>query len=279
MLETLAAALKGVGGVRAIVLGGSRGRGTAQAGSDYDIGLYYDGAGGLDIAALEAAAVLLNGCAVRGPGKAPGDPLMTRPGGWGEWVDGGGWLVVGGEPVDLLYRELARVDRVIDAAERGEFTIAYHVGHPHGFASPIYAGEIATCRVLHDPEGLVTARKARLEPYPEALRAAAITRFGREGRFFLEIAQKAAARGDLVYVTGCAFRAASCLLQVVFAINREWLLNEKGAAALAAGFARAPKDLRLNLEGALAELAAGPQGMLSCLRAIADLFDEAAALA
>jgi predicted nucleotidyltransferase len=276
LLDKIAAALTPVGGVTAVVLGGSRGRGVHHAQSDYDIGIYYDGA--LDIAALERAAQALNDEGSK-PRYGDAAQLMTQIGSWGAWVNGGGWLVVDGEPVDILYREAARVTGVIAACREGRFECAYHFGHPHGFISAMYAGEIATARVLHDPGGFAATSKAMLDPYPEALRASLITRFADEARFFLAIAQKAAGKGDVTYVAGCAFRAASCLLQVLFAINREWLLNEKGALALAAKFPRTPKDLRLNLEAAFAELAAGPQGLISALGAIGELLDETAALA
>jgi len=279
LLERIVAALAPVDGVVAIVLGGSRGRGVHHAGSDYDIGLYYSGA--LDVAALDRAARALSDADVRRNPLAEdaSAPLMTQIGWWGAWVNGGGWLTVGGEPVDILYRDAARVTAVIAETRAGRFECAYHIGHPHGFVSTIYAGEVATCRALHDPRGFVGECKAALDPYPDALRATLITRFADEARFFLAIAQKAAARGDITYVTGCAFRAASCLLQVIFAINRQWLINEKGALALAAKFAVAPKDLRLEMESAFAELAAGPQGQLSALGALGDLLDQTLALA
>ncbi len=269
LLETVTAALAPVRGVRAVVLGGSRGRGVAVAGSDYDIGLYYSG--DLDIAALEQAAQRLSG------GTAAA--LMTQIGGWGAWVNGGGWLTVGGEPVDILYRDLDRVDGVIAEVLRGEFSCAYHYGHPHAFVSHMYAGEIATCRALHDPDGLVAARKAQLTPYPPALRTSVMARFLDEARFFLLIAQKGAKRGDIAYVSGCAFRAASCVLQAIFARNGEWLLNEKGALALAAHFAKTPSDLKLRMESAFADCAAGPEGLLRALGTLGDLADEAGTLA
>lgn len=277
LLEKIVAALTPVGGVHAIVLGGSRGRGVHHAASDYDIGLYYEGA--LDIAGLERAAQALNDEGASRDYAGGGRPLMTELGGWGPWVDGGGWLTVGGEAVDILYRSAARVTGTIADCREGRFECAYHYGHPHGFISTMYAGEIATAQALHDPRGFVAASKAALDPYPEALRARAIARFSDEARFFLLIAQKAAGKGDVTYVAGCAFRAASCFLQVVFATNREWLLNEKGALALASKFAVTPKDLRLNLEAAFAELASGPQGLISALGAIGELVDEAASLA
>lgn len=280
LLDRIAGALAPVAGVRAVVLGGSRGCGVHHAGSDYDIGVYYEDA--LDIVGLERVAQTLNDTGTARSYQSGDDalrPLVTQIGGWGPWVNGGGWLTVDGVAVDLLYRDLARVRGVIADVQAGRFECAYHYGHPHAFVSTIYAGEVATCRVLHDPQGAVAAAKAMLAPYPEALRAATIARFTDEARFFLSIARKAAAKGDVTYVAGCAFRAASCLLQVVFATNRQWLLNEKGALALAAKFAATPKDLRLKLEAAFTELAAGPQGLLSALGAIAALVDEAVAAA
>src|SRR5262245_36269133 len=41
LLQALVKALSPVPGIQAVVLGGSRARGTATSGSDYDIGLYY----------------------------------------------------------------------------------------------------------------------------------------------------------------------------------------------------------------------------------------------
>lgn len=285
LLDRIVAAFAGVDGVRAIALGGSRGRGSHHAASDYDIGLYYRGT--LDLEAVERAAQALNdpdvsrhylgGGADRRPPTQSAPPLTTAIGGWGPWVNGGGWLTIGGEPVDILYRDLGRVEQVIDEACAGKFSCTYHAGHPHAFVSTIYAGEVALGRALHDPQGEFAAAKAKLAPYPEALRSAAVARFADEARFFLAVAQKAAGKGDVVYVSGCAFRAASCLLQVVFARNGEWLINEKGAVALADKFAIKPKDFRLELEAAFAELASGPQGLMPCLRAIGALVDEAVA--
>ncbi|HXC56814.1 MAG TPA: nucleotidyltransferase domain-containing protein [Rhizomicrobium sp.] len=279
LLEKVTAALAPVAGVRAVVLGGSRGRGVHHASSDYDIGLYYDGE--LDIAGLERAAQALNDAGTHRSYRA-GDaaaPLMTAIGGWGPWVDGGGWLIVDGEPLDILYRDRRRVERVIAESLAGRFECAYHVGHPHAFVSTIYAGEVATAQALHDPSSFVAACKAKLAPYPPALRDAAMARFADEARFFLAMARDAAGKGDVTYVAGCAFRAAACLLQAIFARNGQWLINEKGALALAAKFAVVPKDLRRNMEAAFAELASGPQGLISALGALGDLLDETVALA
>jgi len=279
LIARVTAAFAAVRGVAAIVLGGSRGRDVHHAGSDYDFGLYYWGKDGIDFDALNRAAEALDDGARRAPVGQEAQPLMTGPGGWGAWVNGGGWLTVDGEPVDVMYRELERVDRVIADCHAGTFECAYHYGHPHAFVSHMYAGELATSRVVHDPSGLLAARKAKLTPYPEPLAAAVTSRFLDEAQFFLAIAEKAATKGDITYVTGCAYRTTACLLQAIFGLNRQWLLNEKGALALAATFAKRPKDLKPRLEAAFAGLSTEAANLQHALRIIADLANETRALA
>ena len=71
-------------------------------------------------------------------------------------------------------------------------------------------------------------------PYPEKLREALIRRFQWEMLFSIENAQTAVPRGDETYIAGCAFRSLACAAQVLFAVNRRYLINEKGALAAAA---------------------------------------------
>src|ERR1700730_1097310 len=109
-LRRLVLALSGVPGVEAIALGGSRARGTAVATSDYDIGLYYRASRPIDVAGLGKGAAA--------PDDRGAEASVTAIGGWGPWIDGGGWLVVGGVHVDLLYRDIDRVAAAIDDALR-----------------------------------------------------------------------------------------------------------------------------------------------------------------
>lgn len=235
IIARVAAACIDVPGVVAVVLGGSRARGWHHAASDIDIGLYYRGSDApIDHVALGRVAQALDD-------KARAD-LASPHGGWGAWMDGGAWLAVEGHAVDLIYRDLDRVDRVIDEITRGEFQTAYHFGHPHGFVSAAYAGELATCRVLLDPARHITRRKTRVEAMPDKLRANLIRRFLDEASFSLPLLVKAEARGDAVYAAGMAFRITACLAQVLFALNRVWLVNEKGAPARVDSFERHPPD-------------------------------------
>ncbi len=218
----IATRLGQVTGVAAVALGGSRARGTATATSDIDLGIYYEPETPLDVDALRALA--------RGLDGRP-DAGATAPGEWGPWINGGAWLVVEGVRVDWLYRDLARVRAVIADCRAGHITSDYQVGHPHGFHNHMYLAETIVCRPLHDPTGALAALKAAATPYPEPLRAAIIRRFLWEAGFSLEGGAKGVPRLDVTYVAGCLYRTAACLLQVLFALNREPFLNEKGGSA------------------------------------------------
>jgi hypothetical protein len=264
-LNTLVARLCTVPGIAAIVLGGSRARGTATPTSDYDLGLYYRPERPPDLAALAQVAAALD--------DNPRPDLITPLGGWGPWINGGGWLRVQGQPVDLLYRDLGRVAQVVEDCCAGRVEIFYQVGHPHGFVNAIYLAEVATCRVLWDPDDLLEPLKARARPYPPRLKQETIAKFRWETGFALETAVKAAQRGDTAYVAGCCFRATACLMQVIFALNEEYLLNEKGAVALAATFAHSPANLVQRIDAAYAQLAA-PATLPAALATLTALADE-----
>ena len=226
VLQRVVTALADVPGIASIVLGGSRARGTAHANSDYDVGLYYEAARQLDTDQLLAAVTTLV--------DEPAAAQVTAIGAWGPWIVGGAWLTVEGCKVDLLYRNLDAAREVIEACRSGEITMHYQAGHPHGFCSAIWMGEIALCKVLRDSGERIAALKAKTVPYPAPLREALIRRFGWEVLFAIENGELAAARGEQTHVAGCAYRALACTAQVLFALNRRYLINEKGALEEAA---------------------------------------------
>ena len=228
LVERLSAALAPVRGLAALALGGSRARGTAGPAADYDFGLYYEADEPLRVEDLRAAIAPL----VDDSAKL----TLTEIGGWGPWINGGGWLSISGRKVDLLYRDLNRVRAVVADCAAGRVEMHYQPGHPHGFCSAIWMGEAALCLPLRDEAGAIAALIARASPYPDALRQALIARFHGEARFSIDNAETALPRGDETHVAGCAYRALCCLAQVLFALNRRYLINEKGALAEAAGF-------------------------------------------
>ena len=262
--------LKTVPGIRAIVLGGSRARGSGDASSDTDLGIYYDPERPLEVAALEQVA------ARRDERKQFG--LVTSIGGWGPWINGGGWLRVDGSAVDLLYRNISRVESIIDRCIAGHIEVAYQPVHPLGFLSSIYAGEIAVCQALWDPAGWVASSKNRLADYPQALRRELVRRFGFEAGFCLLIAEKPVRRADVSYVAGCVFRAVSCLLVVLFALNREHWLNEKGALNLAGGFRMVPIQFGERVERIWESVVEDSDSLTAALAMVRELNGEVKAL-
>ena len=173
-------------------LGGSRATGAAHASSDYDIGLYFSERVGLDVTRLLEV--------VKGLVDEPAAAQVTEVGGWGPWIVGGGWLTIGGKKVDLLYRPIELVETVIRDCREGRVSMDYQPGHPHGFCSAIWMGEVALCRPLSDPERALARLKAMTTPYPEALREALIRRFQWEILFSIENARTALPKGDETYI-------------------------------------------------------------------------------
>jgi hypothetical protein len=251
--------LSQVAGVAAIALGGSRARGVAHAASDYDLGLYFAPDPPLDVAGLNAALAGLT--------EAPA--AATPVGAWGPRIVGGAWLRIGGVKVDLLYRPLREVRAVIEECRQGRFRMDYQPGHPHGFCSAIWMGEVALCRPLHDPLSALADLKALTQPYPEPLRAALLQTFVWEIGFSLDNAALALPQRDLTHIAGCLYRSLGCLGQALFAAERRYLINEKRALAEAPGFACAPPDLTARIAALWAAFAAGdPEGAITLGRAL-----------
>ncbi|MFF2886746.1 nucleotidyltransferase domain-containing protein [Paenibacillus sp. NPDC057967] len=233
-ISNIVESLKPITGINALVLGGSRAKGTENHNSDIDIGIYYDSEKGLDITRLRQVATAID--------DDHRDNLVTEIGDWGPWVNGGGWLKVNQISVDLLFRDQKKVSRVMEECIMGSITIDYQPGHPHGFVNSIYLAEIAWCKVLWDPSGIIGELKSRTIPYPSVFQEANIQKFLWESTFALDNGYKGIYKKDLSYVAGCLFRSVSCLNQVLFAMNETFSMNEKGAAAIADSFSIVPSQ-------------------------------------
>ncbi|MFE7355507.1 nucleotidyltransferase domain-containing protein [Streptomyces sp. NPDC057543] len=225
-------------GIRAVALGGSRARGTHRPDSDWDLGVYYRGTP--DLAALTALA-----------SEAQGSPAeVAGPGGWGPWVDGGAWLRVDGVPVDWILRDLDRVEAVWADCREGRYEVGVQPGHPLGFWSPAYPGEVAIGRVLADPGGELTRLQRETRTYPEPLRTA-LVEAAWEADFSVDAARKSAPTGDALHVALCLSRAFGILAQSLHAHHRAWCLNEKGASAAAAALPDTPVGFAGRIDSAL----------------------------
>ena len=188
--------------VIAVTLGGSRARGTARPDSDWDIGLYYRG--GIDTDAIRELGY---------------DGHVTEPGEWGRIVNGGAWLEIDGERVDLLYRDLDVVEHWTAEADAGRFEIDRVGGHVAGLPTYVLAGELALGTVLHG--------SLPRPSFTPALRRAAPPRWEGDAAFSLLVAEQHPARGDAVGCTGLLARAVMTAAHARLAGHGTWVLNEK----------------------------------------------------
>ena len=151
--------------MEAVVLGGSHARGRAQPGSDIDLGLLYSDAAPFAVESTRELAESVN--------DTPA-PVVTGFYEWGAWVNGGAWLTIDGQRVDLVYRSLEHLESVIDDAEAGRSELDYLQQPPFGFLSATYLGEIAVCVPLFDPSRRLERLERRVATYPAALRDAVV---------------------------------------------------------------------------------------------------------
>jgi len=261
----VAARLARIEGIEAIALGGSRARGTARDDSDIDLGLYYDADYPFSIEELDSAASELDDRHITG--------LVTRFGDWGPAVNGGGWLIVDGLHVDFLYRDLARVREIIEQCRDGKPSGTYQLGHPMGFQNQIYLGETSCCRPLYDPDGALAALKAMLVEYPPRLRTALVEKHLFDARFEIDIAEKPARRGDVMYVAGCLFRASGFMTLVLYAINRRYYTNEKGAFDESRGFPAAPSGFHERVASVLSGIGSSPEALIKSVVSMRTVVD------
>jgi len=196
--------------VTAVTLGGSRAAGTHRPDSDWDFSIYYRG--DFDPQTLRDLGW-------------PGE--VSELGGWGGGVfNGGAWLEIDGRRSDVHYRDLDEVERVIAAAEKGEFEVQPLFFHLAGLPSYFALAELAVRRVL--------AGELPEVRFPAALRVSVPRRWWEQAAAEFRYARDYhGAAGRLTQCLGLAARATSCAAHAVLATRGEWVTNEKRLIASA----------------------------------------------
>ncbi|MCC7368461.1 MAG: nucleotidyltransferase domain-containing protein [Chloroflexi bacterium] len=217
-LDEIVRQLRAVRGVVAIVLGGSWAAGRARADSDVDLGIYYRPSTPLDIPAVRQVAAAFNDTQ---------NPVVTEPGQWGRWVNGGAWLTVGGRRADFLYRDLDLVSRTIDECIAGQSRADFWQQPPYGFHSQIYCAETRACVPLHDPEAVIPPLKAKVAVYPTGLKRRQINSFVWGSEFTLRAGTKSVKSGEAYIVTGFLVRCVMEMVQALYALNETFFMNDK----------------------------------------------------
>jgi predicted nucleotidyltransferase len=261
--EMVAGHLGGIGGVEAVALGGSWAREEAHPDSDVDLGIYYRNEHRPSIEKLQRLAQELDD-------RHPPD-AVTGFGVWGRRINGGGWLTIEGRKVDWLYRDLDLVESTIGECRAGRPSVYHQPGHPHGFHTHIYMGEVHFCRLLHDPEGALESLNNMTEHYPPRLKRALIRGQLWEARFALDTCRSSAARGDAFYVAGCLFRCAACTVQTLFALNERYIINEKGSVEAADSLPLRPANFKESVNSVLARPGERPEELESSIDRLEDL--------
>ena len=266
LAASVAMRLGAIRGVEAVVLGGSHARGRAQPGSDIDLGVLYSDAAPFAVESIRELAEAVN--------DTPA-PVVTGFYEWGPWVNGGAWLTIGGQRLDLIYRSLEHLERVIDDAEAGRYELHYLQQPPFGFFSATYLGEIAVCVPLFDPAGRLEGLKRRVADYPEALRQAVVRDHLWMAEFTLSaFAPKFAARSDSYGTASCLTRATNHLVLVLFALNRRYLINDKTALVEIAEFECAPRAFADRVQRILANLGTSAADLGAAVTRVAELVGE-----
>lgn len=243
-MRELAERLIEIPGVVAVTLAGSRAGAAIHPDSDCGFGLYYRDA----IRADDVRALGFEG-------------TVVEPGTWGRLVNGGAWLTVDDQRVDLLYRDLDVVQHWLEEAEAGRYEVDQVDGYLAGMATYVLAGELALAELL--------AGELPRPGFPDTLRDAAPRRWRHSAGFSLAIADTAAARHDVVSCAGLLAKAATEAAQAALAERGEWALNEKAIVRRAALGTRveaiiaAPGDRPFELSRAVSAMRAAlgiPQG-------------------
>ncbi|MYW66421.1 nucleotidyltransferase domain-containing protein [Streptomyces sp. SID8379] len=213
-LDRLVDTLAALPGVRAVALGGSRAQGTHTPDSDWDTAVYYRGGEGL----FEPQDLRDLGW----EGEA------SEIGGWGGGVfNGGGWFSVEGRRVDVHYRDLDDIERVLADAEAGRFQVEPLMFHLAGIPSYLVVAELAVNQVLR-------GKAPKPDGYPVALREAAAAQWWGRAVMTLHYAREGfAPKSGRTEVVGAIAVAAASAAHAVLAARGEWVTNEKRLLARA----------------------------------------------
>ncbi len=260
LLQRIVGVLAADPATRAVALGGSFARGTATPASDIDVVLYYDAEAPPDPVRLASAIGALR------PDAAP---QFTAPGAWGPWVDGGAWLTFAGQRVDVLYRNLDRVQQVLTDCGQGRWELHWAQQPPFGFFSPAFVEELSISQPLHDPRKALGHLMAKARVYPDALRRDVVQAMLWNAEFTLwTFAPKHVKDGDVFGFAGCATRAVFAMNQALFALALRWPVPDRIAMRALATMAVTPPDYCARVARALAALGGDERAMTGTLEAL-----------
>lgn len=215
LIVTITAQLAAAPGVVGIALGGSRARARARADSDWDLALYVDDS-------FRVASVREIVWAESWSGH------VAERGEWGPVMNGGAWLEIpevgSSRRVDLMWRELSTLERLLDEADRGVFSVVRIPFFLAGMPTYVPVAELAFGRPLF---GDVPAGRAM----PVRLRERGSSWWRENAQLDFNYAVKLAARSEKAIAMGLLARVLVQLAHARMCDRGNWVFNEKGLVA------------------------------------------------
>lgn len=199
----------------AVALAGSRGKGRADAQSDYDFRVYADAYRGPEIEAT--------------PQWHRFEQTMRH------------WEAKGYRMDGVWMRSYAGVHRDLSDWIAGALVDKSFEWTIWGYHLPT---DLANQQIVSDPDGVLAGWKAKLACYPEALRQTVLQHYREILAYWAKDYhyESKVERRDLVFLVGLTGKLANAILQVVFAFNRVYYPGDGWNLPMAAELERLPPD-------------------------------------
>ena len=199
----------------AVALAGSRGKGRADAQSDYDFRVYADAYRGPEIEAT--------------PQWHRFEQTMRH------------WEAKGYRMDGVWMRSYAGVHRDLSDWIAGALVDKSFEWTIWGYHLPT---DLANQQIVSDPDGVLAGWKAKLACYPEALRQTVLQHYREILAYWAKDYhyESKVERRDLVFLVGLTGKLAYAILQVVFAFNRVYYPGDGWNLPMAAELERLPPD-------------------------------------
>ncbi|SHH77839.1 nucleotidyltransferase domain-containing protein [Winogradskyella jejuensis] len=241
LLNQIIADLRRIENIEAVVLGGSYSTGNATEKSDIDIGLYYSENAPFNIDSIKQIA---NKYSIH-------KPTVTNFYDWGKWVNGGAWIETKYGKLDFIYKNIEQLIATISDSKNGKWENDFEQKPPYGFSSITYLAETKNCIVLYDKSGILKSLKEKVEVYPNKLKKTIITESIRSVEFTISHAELFFNENNMYHTTGCLTRAIKSILNIIFAINETYPINDKSAIKTIQMKEKCPKNLNLKINNIL----------------------------
>lgn len=152
--------------------------------------------------------------------------------------------------VECWLRNSQEVERTITLCQQGKIRRDYVGWTVMGFFNYVLLADIRTMQIIEDPYATLARWKTDVATYPEPMRQSILHRFMREAMFWPENFhyRTAVERADIIYTSALVQRVVQAVIQVIFALNREYFQGEKRLAQALVKLPLLPKAFPVRLQ-------------------------------